>query len=701
MRKWKPEDVKVEAEAEKNLNIYFERLTHILKEKQILQPQQDKIFQDLIELIQEYFEEEQIQVMTYEVSLKILDLLGSPTEFGELVKGHNLPSSPPFSRKEINPPYKETWRKRTTPAQKDMEKEKERLKDAPLRLQWAKYQKRILILGGVNLILFFIPGLVFLYLVLMSWNIGLISLLAGIYIYSQIKPAKLKLLRGLIINSQEYTIETLSQLTGIPKAETEVLIRELIVEGDLRGSIQDGRFTPNIEFEEIRKHLAQEVIEKEILRNAPLRPQWAKYQKRILILGGVNLILFFIPGLVFLYLVLMSWNIGLISLLAGIYIYSQIKPAKLKLLRGLIINSQEYAVETLSQLTGIPKAETEALIRELVVEGDLRGSIQDGRFTPITSNDSVEGEIVSSTTSNLEKTKEQCVICGNFIELKSNYCSECGSVHKINFKNVDEILQEDRKGTVHILFLSLFPLVSSILLISTLHDISHHLVYSIYGGFLGIGIVSLIIPYYLFLYKKANLSDFFFSGLLYLLLGIKGLLFVVYLSNSVNPIFLQIPLIFIDILSLFLFFGIYKWFGSHRREAMRRIVLSKKSQYFFLIIGPILFMECIGLVWTINYGSYFFLEIIPVTSLLIGVLCILHVFRLVQQVFKQGTLMTFTNVTQTFLSSETERYVENQNHTTQCPLCGYSVVADSMFCPNCGDKRFSDVIPDSSGQSAS
>ena len=75
-----------------------------------------------------------------------------------------------------------------------------------------------------------------------------------------------------------------------------------------------------------------------------------------------------------------------------------------------------------------------------------------------------------------------------------------------------------------------------------------------YGGFLGIGIVSLIIPYYLFFYKKANLSDFFFSGLLYLLFGIKVLLFVGYEYHStfIHPIFQQFLLFFIDIFSLFL-----------------------------------------------------------------------------------------------------------------------------------------------------
>lgn len=86
MINWKPKDVKVEPEAEQNLNIYFQRLTRALNEKHISKSQQKVILDDLIGLIQEYLEEERVRVVTYDVSLKLLDLLGPPSEYCEVAE---------------------------------------------------------------------------------------------------------------------------------------------------------------------------------------------------------------------------------------------------------------------------------------------------------------------------------------------------------------------------------------------------------------------------------------------------------------------------------------------------------------------------------------------------------------------------------------------------------------------------------------
>ncbi len=86
MINWKPEDVKVEPEAEQNLNIYFQRLIREFNEKHISKSQQKVILDDLIGLIQEYLEEERVRVVTYDVSLKLLDLLGLPSEYCEVAE---------------------------------------------------------------------------------------------------------------------------------------------------------------------------------------------------------------------------------------------------------------------------------------------------------------------------------------------------------------------------------------------------------------------------------------------------------------------------------------------------------------------------------------------------------------------------------------------------------------------------------------
>ncbi|MFX0064733.1 MAG: hypothetical protein ACFFC7_21375 [Candidatus Hermodarchaeota archaeon] len=81
MRLLKEKNIEMTPNVEKKLKEYSRQLQDALNENNIPQNRQEEIFNDLDELIRDYFEEEHVQVITEAQFQKLVDFLGSPREF--------------------------------------------------------------------------------------------------------------------------------------------------------------------------------------------------------------------------------------------------------------------------------------------------------------------------------------------------------------------------------------------------------------------------------------------------------------------------------------------------------------------------------------------------------------------------------------------------------------------------------------------
>ena len=71
----------------------------MLENSKIPRSRQKSVLEDLKELLQEYIEEKRIKSITYAISLKLLELLGPPTEFAELAEEDSPPEIKAFELK--------------------------------------------------------------------------------------------------------------------------------------------------------------------------------------------------------------------------------------------------------------------------------------------------------------------------------------------------------------------------------------------------------------------------------------------------------------------------------------------------------------------------------------------------------------------------------------------------------------------------
>ncbi|MFX0066809.1 MAG: hypothetical protein ACFFC7_32145, partial [Candidatus Hermodarchaeota archaeon] len=174
-------------------------------------------------------------------------------------------------------------------------------------------------------------------------------------------------------------------------------------------------------------------------------------------------------------------------------------------------------------------------------------------------------------------------------------------VDSISYTHVKTILKSDVK---HILFLGLvLPFLFGMFITSFITSVNYQRLFwedpviPLWAtGLFTFCFTSAIGTYYVFSRKKANISDFFLSGVLYILFGMSQLGFLVVeltryfpvidLSNTVSDFSIW-ALIFVLVLLIF-----YKVFWSNRRMQMLITNLSSESQLRLKVHTPLLFLGC-------------------------------------------------------------------------------------------------------------
>ncbi|MFX0092662.1 MAG: zinc ribbon domain-containing protein, partial [Candidatus Hodarchaeota archaeon] len=305
-----------------------------------------------------------------------------------------------------------------------------------------------------------------------------------------------------------------------------------------------------------------------------------------------------------------------------------------------------------------------------------------------------------------------CPSCKRPLEPNWLFCPHCGISHASRIKASHQAI----KGTKPILFLTLLPLVYtvmvsgvfSLLFINTNLDLARLLAWLVTIGIFLVGTVSLIGFSYLFFRKRATSSDFFLSGLLFLLFGIN---LPVYISigNSLYIVGNILVYIGLTAISPFLVLLFYKSFNYHRRKIMEATSLSRKAQFFLILLVSLLFFECLSLL-SIDFFSMFYygfhLNGIPLvffttlTSSLLGTLCIISALfprKSLNQEF-WGEPADYGDFSEESRSSETEALLEDSYRNKICPCCGGLIESDLVFCPHCGFERATNFKRDSSSR---
>ncbi|MFX1255078.1 MAG: hypothetical protein ACFFCZ_25995 [Promethearchaeota archaeon] len=236
--------------------------------------------------------------------------------------------------------------------------------------------------------------------------------------------------------------------------------------------------------------------------------------------------------------------------------------------------------------------------------------------------------------------------------------------------------------------------------------------------------ISAIGTYYVFSRKRANLSDIFLSGVLYSLFGLSQLGFLVVellrytpyrfpsFSNTISLLSLWSP-IYVFVLLLF-----FEVFWSNRRKKMLVTNLSPQSQLRVKVHAPLLFFECVLLLFVQIYGSVvlsspyihnpesigilwsLILLTIALECIFIGYICVESTLRsyfhdikmYLQEYFgvKKNFLREYFSLepVQESTSSKPNSIAPSlSNGHTRCSVCDRLIDLDWKFCPHCGFKN--------------
>ncbi|MFX1536442.1 MAG: hypothetical protein ACFFDI_19685, partial [Promethearchaeota archaeon] len=295
-----------------------------------------------------------------------------------------------------------------------------------------------------------------------------------------------------------------------------------------------------------------------------------------------------------------------------------------------------------------------------------------------------------------------------------------------------------KPGVKHILFLGLvLPFCFEMIINGLTTNFNHNILFwedpaiPVWStGLFTFCFISAIGTYYVFSRKKANLSDFFLSGVLYILFGLSQLSFLVVelvryypvidLSNTVSD-FSFWALIFVFVLLIF-----YKVFWSNRRMQMLVTNLSPESQLRLKVHTPLLFLGCSLLLFIQVLGTGLLnypyesttrmiaiiwstiLLLIALECLFIGFICVeptlRSLFHDISDMFSnlKAYLQEYFDVRETFLKeyfgSEVQKSTPLEpnektkssiapslsNGRVQCSICDHSLDLNWKFCPHCG-----------------
>ncbi|MFX0067348.1 MAG: hypothetical protein ACFFC7_34945, partial [Candidatus Hermodarchaeota archaeon] len=334
------------------------------------------------------------------------------------------------------------------------------------------------------------------------------------------------------------------------------------------------------------------------------------------------------------------------------------------------------------------------------------------KSTPLEPNEKTKSSIASGLSNGYVK----CSVCDQSLDLGWKFCPHCG------FRNVPRIKKThpEQRGWLervrhHSLFLALLsPAIVAIYCVAAilvaLLNADHYSFLSytesyfysaphslFFQSIILFSVISTLGIYTTFFSKKSNASNFFLSGILHCILGISlsAFLFVMPAVYNGYPLPNPSTLIFYSfaVVSPFLLLAYYL-FSPQRRELMQITRVSQKSCFILLIIGTVLFIECIE-IYFLQVGYLFVFRLfsmgyLGLTSLLLGISFVISAFLATRHSLNQNTPDTpeeyieFLERTSSVEPEiQTPKSLESSSDSIKCPYCEQTIEASTIFCPYC------------------